>query len=200
MGLGAVASASLAGCGSSSSAASAAGTPLPEATDPAIQTVELKDCNETRMSDLQIVIDKDGKPDFVNPKELKLRKGSVNVDGAEYALYIPAEGPYSLKGAESHFENKSTQVTVDYNRDKEFTKGETWFSSRSIRFGDRMLEVKAFDPGGRWMQLVPSKIPLGGAVVGMKAPPVEYTTLDGKKISIADMRGKALLLDIFSVT
>ena len=55
-------------------------------------------------------------------------------------------------------------------------------------------------PRGSAITLKPSSRPLGGVIVGRKVPPFSYKARDGKTITRETYRGKAVLLDVWSVT
>jgi hypothetical protein len=163
--------------------------------------VKLSPCDAERQGQIKISVDKDGKPKFEMPKTEKLVRGTVAVGAEKVTIYLPAQGPYSLKSEKSHsFENTSTALVVDADGNGEFTQAEQWFASMPIRIGDAMFDVKEIDPGAKWILLAKSAAPLGGLVVGKPCPNFTFTSMDGKKVSLADYKGKALLLDVWSMT
>jgi hypothetical protein len=158
-----------------------------------------------RPGEFHIKIGPGGLPIFERPRKEKLVVGEFTTLGAhaysKTMFYLPAHGPYSVTSKENHhFDNTSTAVSVDANLDGKLDKTERWFSSLPVRLGDQMFTVKAVDPGAAWVLLAKSSAPLAGAVVGKPCPPFEFTTMDGNRVSLADYRGRALLLDIWSMT
>ena len=76
--------------------------------------VKLSPCDAERQGQIKISVDKDGKPKFEMPKTEKLVRGTVAVGAENVAIYVPSQGPYSLKSEKSHsFENTSTALEVD---------------------------------------------------------------------------------------
>jgi len=140
-------------------------------------------------------------PIYVEPDREELVKGNLDVGNEKVSFYLPKYGPYSNKSKYNHsIKNTSTKISVDSNNNGDLERSEHWWSSLPIRLGDRMFDVKRFDPGGTWILLSKSSAPLAGAVVGKKCPPFTFKTTTGKKVTLADYRGKYLLMDIWSFT
>lgn len=154
------------------------------------------------MSDMQVNFDSAGKPQFIEPHPIKLVKGVVRVDDNTTAdIYIPARGPYSTTTKENHsLSNTSTLIYSDSNGDGQMDRTERWWSSLPIRLGDKMFEVKKFDPGSTWLLLAQSSKPLSGLVMNKPCIPFNFTMSDGKPITLNDYKGKTLLLDVWSMT
>lgn len=159
---------------------------------------------ETREPQFRVILDKNGNPnmeDMEEPEPEKLVSGHVDVDGEDVLIFVPAKGPYSLRSEKHHsFDNTSTAISVDSNRDGKADRSEKWWTSLPIRIGDRMYRAKAIDPGATWIQFGKSTAPLAGAVVAKPMIPFVYSTTDGKKVSLNSYKGKWLLLDIWSYT
>lgn len=135
------------------------------------------------------------------PAPEQLSRGELNVGDERVILYVPTFGPYSTNSVEQHsFNNTSTIISVDSNRDGQLKSTEKWHTSLPVRLGEAMFEVKQIDPGGTWILLEESKLPLAGCVVGKKCPDFEFTTMDGKKVSLDTYKGKVLLLNVWSMT
>jgi hypothetical protein len=163
--------------------------------------VKLAPANIQRRGQFKIQYDSNGNPKFEEPKMESLVKGEVTVGSEKVAVYLPANGPYALTSEKSHsFENTSTPLSIDSDNNGELSEAEEWFASMPIRLGDQMFDVKEIDPGAQWMLLARSSMPLGGVVLGKPCPNFEFKTMDGKSVSLADYKGKALLLDVWSMT
>jgi len=177
-----------------------ASRPLPKAAaDESV--VSLMPTKVTRFGRIHISFNANGRPLIEEPKPVKLVRGELLVGNEHAVFYLPSHGPYSLTTAKSDsFENTSTAISVDANGDSELDDCETWWSSFPIRLGDRMFEIKEIDPGAQWILLAKSSAPLSGVVTGKPCPPFEFSTTDGKKVSLKDYTGSALLLDIWSMT
>lgn len=138
-------------------------------------------------------------PHFDNRRE-KLSKGVLKVGAEEAEIYIPQNGPYPLTTDDKEYGNSSMRVSVDFDKNGELPQHETWFSSHPVRIGDQMFKVKSVDPGGTWMVFSKSNVPLSGLVIGRKCPDFELWTTQGMKVTLADYKGKFLLLDVWSMT
>ena len=135
------------------------------------------------------------------PAPEKLSRGQVDVRHERVSFYVPTYGPYTTQSIEQHsYNNTSTTISVDSNNDGQVNSTENWHTSLPVRLGDTMFEFKQFDPGGTWVLIEESKSPLAGCVVGRKCPDFEFTTMDGKKVSLDTYKGKVLLLDVWSMT
>jgi hypothetical protein len=169
--------------------------PVPK-LGPKQSVVTLKPTNVSRPGPFNI---NDG---WAPPKPESLSRGELDVGTEHVVLYVPTYGPYSTKSEDQHsFSNSSTAISVDADNDNNVDdSSEKWFTSLPVRLGDAMFDVKQFDPGGTWMIIEESKAPLAGCVVGKKCPDFEFTTTDGKKVSLDTYKGKVLLLDVWSMT
>jgi hypothetical protein len=191
----------LSGCASSAlEAGDGPSKPLPKVG--ARETVvNLTPTKVVRDGRIRVTIDAKGQPSFEMPKPEKLARGELRVGSEQAVFYLPAHGPYSLTTEQSHsFENSSTAISVDANGDNKLEPSENWWSSSPIRLGDRMFEIKEIDPGGKWILLADSSAPLAGVVIGKACPPFEFSTMDGKSVSLKNYKGSAVLLDIWSMT
>ena len=129
-------------------------------------------------------------------------KGDVEIDGRQLTLYLP-DGPYSLKNtgaSDFTMENTATCLAIDTDADKKISDEENWYANLPLRIGDRMFEVRAIAPKGKGLELVPSRKPLSGIVIGREVPPFSYATTGGKTVTQDDFRGRPFLIDIWSVT
>ena len=139
-----------------------------------------------------------------SPKEEQLvKRGTVEVDGQKYTLYLPKAPSYSTKNtkpSDSDFENTSTLISVDSKGDGRLTGAEGWFANLPLRLGDKMFDVTEIAADGSRIVLKPSKSPLRGVFVGRTCPPFSFKTADGKEFSRDSLAGKPFLLDIWSIT
>ena len=128
------------------------------------------------------------------------RRGSLTLDGRTYTLFLPP-GPFSitnLEGARAGHESTATRIGVDHDGDDAIGESEPRAANLPLRIGDRMFDVKSIEPDGSAITLAPSSSPLESIVVGRACPPFSWKTQDGKDVSLADFRGKILILDIWS--
>ena len=179
-------------------AVAAAQTPDTPASQAAALVVNLEDAKATRAGTMKGLTSVFAGP----PKEKLVRKGVVSVAGETFDIYLP-EAPYALENTgrnETAFENTATRVSIDANRDGKLAEDEHWFVNLPIRIGDAMFEVRSIAEDGRRVELQASTAPLSGAVVGRRVPPFKFETADGKTVTQDDYKGKAFLLDIWSVT
>ncbi len=195
---------SLMGCQSQHLQAKISRAPRPEplpvpAAAPGEIVVKLQPSKETRAGVIHFTSDLLSMPNFGQSKE-QLMQGELSVDGEKVAVFIPQNGPYELTTKEDEFSNTSMRVSVDANNDGELPDTEAWFSSMPIRVADSMLNVRKVDPAGTWITFAKAEVPLAGLVVGKPCPDFEFSTMDGKKVRLADYKGKSLLLDVWSMT
>jgi hypothetical protein len=133
----------------------------------------------------------------------KLNQGELTVDGETFALYLPRGKTCTIKNTgknDSVFENKSTAITVAPKDEKKLTPAQNWFANLPLRVGDKMFTVVDLAADGSKIVLNPSNEPLRGVIVGRRCPDFAFETSDGKKVSRDGYKGKAFLLDIWSVT
>ncbi len=162
--------------------------------------VALQPTDVVRVS-THITLDQNGLPSFETPEPEKLVRGDVAIGGEKCTFYIPLYGPHPLTSKDNHsFENTSTQMSVDVNHDGDLDRSENWWSSLPVRLGDQMFDVKGIDPGSKWILFGKSSAPLSGLVVGKPCPGFQFVTTDGKPVDLADYKGKALLIDVWSMT
>jgi hypothetical protein len=137
------------------------------------------------------------------PQEELVKRGTVEVDGLKYTLYLPRAKSYSTKNTkpnDNDFENTSTLLSIDRKGDGQLTDKDGWFANMPLRLGDKMFDVTEIAADGSRIVLRPSKSPLRGVIVGRTCPPFAFKTADGKEISSKSLAGKSFLLDIWSVT
>jgi hypothetical protein len=126
----------------------------------------------------------------------------VDVEGEKYDLYLPAAKSYSTRNQakDGSGDDTSTRISIDFDHDGQLTEEESWYTSRPVRVGDRMFEVQEIAPDGTRLVLKPSTAPLRGLIKGRRCPPFVFTTQKGEPVTLERLRGKAFLLDIWSVT
>lgn len=167
-------------------------------------TIPMKPGKASRPGHISVTIGKDQKPVITPATDTSLtRQGEIKVDGETFRLYLPAAKAYSTRNTgtgDGQFENTSTLLSIDADHDGRLTEEEGWFVSLPVRVGDRMFEVARIAPDGSALTLKPSSAPLSGVIVGRRCPPFSYKTRDGKTFTQDTYRGKALLLDVWSVT
>jgi hypothetical protein len=137
------------------------------------------------------------------PKEELVKRGTVEVDGEKYTLYLPKAKSYSTKNtkpSDSGLENTSTRLYVDHNRDGRLTDDEGWFTNLPLRLGDKMFDVAEIAADGSRIVLRPSKARLRGVILGRACPRFSFKTADGKEVSSETLAGKPFLLDVWSIT
>ncbi len=150
-----------------------------------------------------IETDAKGNAKIVPAKKKKLLKADVGVDGVNYSVYLSSEPPYSLVNMgsdDTYFENKSTPLYVDSNRDGKLGDDEEWYANMPVRIGDKMFEVKRIAKNGSEIELLPSQQPLRGLIAGRKCPPFRFLAQNGKVVSLESLKGKPFLLDVWSTT
>ncbi|HEY9713742.1 MAG TPA: hypothetical protein V6C72_09740 [Chroococcales cyanobacterium] len=163
--------------------------------------VNLKHCSLMRERDPIFSVDQSGNPKMTELEPESLVRGEISLDGQKTIFYLPANGPHPIACAEkSHLQNTSTLISVDANKNGKLESYEGWFANMPVRLGDRMFTVKQIDPGSQWILLAKAEVPLSGFVVGKPCPDFKFTTTRGKKITLADYKGKELLLDVWSMT
>lgn len=172
--------------------------PVPVVEDSDV-VVKLEKSNVSREGSRKFTIDKLGMP-HIDLRREKLSKGVLKVGAEEAEIYIPQNGPYPLTTDEKEYGNTSMRISVDFDKNGELPDHESWVSSNPVRIGDQMFKVKTVDPGGTWIVLQKALVPLSGLVIGRRCPDFEFWTTDGKKVTLADYKGKFLLLDIWSMT
>lgn len=137
------------------------------------------------------------------PKDTLVKRGTVEVGGHEYVLYLPKSDSYTRKNTgadDSDFENTSTLISIDQNGDGKLTDNDGWYANLPLRLGDTMFDVVELAEDGSRIVLKRSNSVLRGVVVGRTCPPFSFETSDGREISLQTMAGKAFIVDIWSVT
>jgi hypothetical protein len=178
-------------------------TPELKAEEPAEVAILMEDCKASRPGKIT------GSTSILSllftgpPKEKLVKRGTVQVDGQDYTLYLPKGASYSTKNTEpgdSGFENTSTLISVDHNGDGRLTDDEGWFANLPLRLGEKMFDVAEIAEDGSRIVLKPSQSPLRGVIVGRTCPPFSFKTADGDEVSFKTLAGKAFILDIWSFT
>ncbi len=140
----------------------------------------------------------------LSQREDKLvRKGTINVDGQEIAIYLPQEKTYTTKNTandNTRFGNTSTYISIDQNGDGELAEHEAVPTNLPIRILDSMFEVAEIAEDGTSLSLVKVDRPLQGVVLNRRCPEFSFVTVDGKVISNTSIMGTITILDIWAVT
>jgi hypothetical protein len=136
------------------------------------------------------------------PRDRLVKRGAVDIQGEKFDLYLPATKPYSTRNQAKNGsgEDTSTRFSIDLDHDGRLTEEESWYASGPIRIGDEMFEVLEIAQDGTRLVLKPSSAPLRGVIKGRRCPPFAFTTPDGDPVTLDRLRGKAFLLDVWSVT
>ncbi len=136
------------------------------------------------------------------PREDLVKRGSVEVAGQRYTLYLPRAKAYSVRNTagDSAFENTSTAISIAVGGDDRLSADEIWFASQPLPLGDRMFEVVRIAADGSRIVLKASRAPMRGVLVGRSCPAFSFKTADGKEVSRESLAGKPFLLDIWSIT
>jgi hypothetical protein len=137
------------------------------------------------------------------PRDELVKRGTVEVDGRKYTLYLPGARFYSRTNtgpSDCDNDNTSTLLSVDQDGSGPLTDNDGWFANLPLRLGDRMFDVAAIAGDGSRIVLKPSKSPLRGVIVGRTCPPFSFKTADGKELSRESLAGKPFLLDVWSMT
>jgi hypothetical protein len=135
--------------------------------------------------------------------EKRVKRGTVRLDGQSFTLYMSPAKEYPLKnkgGHDGYSANTSTMIAVDQRGNGKPGNFDVWYANLPIRLGDRMFEVAEIAEKGTRVTLLPSRAPLRGVVVGQPCPGFSFETADGRKVTRETYKGKAFLLDIWSVT
>jgi hypothetical protein len=139
---------------------------------------------------------------YVNSSRKLVMKGSVEVDGEAFDIYLPADkSGWSLEPrperARLLTSFTSTYLAVDQDHDGSISLTESYYAEHPLRIGDSMFEVKSIAADGT-LALSPSDAPLSGAVIGRKAPDFSWTTIDGKILHRDDFLGSVLVVDCWA--
>ena len=165
--------------------------------------IAMKSCSAGRPPRTNIEI-KNNNPIITQKPDFQLVwKGGITVDSESFDIYLPKAPAYSIKNTakdDGDLYNTSTLISIDSNHDGRLTADEGWFANLPVRIGDRMFDVIRIAPNGRSIILKSSAKPLSGVIVGRRMPPFAYKTRDGKAITENTFKGKALLIDVWSVT
>jgi len=141
---------------------------------------------------------------FSGPSVDKLvHKGKLVLDDRTHTFYLPKAKAYSVKNTgkpDDLLGNTSTLVSIDANGDGKLADEEGWYASGPIRLDDAMFEITTIADDGGQIELKRSDVALRGLIVGRKCPPFSFKTTAGRKVNLDSYRGKALLLNVWSVT
>jgi hypothetical protein len=142
---------------------------------------------------------------FGGGKEELVLRGEVQVEGKKYVLYLPKAKSYSVKNSKpgnGDFDNTSTLLSIDQTGEggDELAAEDGWFANLPIRLGDAMFDVTDIAADGGSINLRPSKAPLRGVIVGRRCPAFSFPAADGPDVTLDGLKGKVVVLDVWSVT
>jgi hypothetical protein len=175
--------------------------PTPKEAASVIVTME--DCKAARPGKISSVADAFRSIVTGAPQDELVKRGTVQVDGRKYTLYLARAKSYSTKNtgpSDGDLDNTSTLISVDQNGDGRLTVNDGWFANLSLRLGDRMFDVAEIAADGSRIVLKPSRSALRGVIVGRTCPPFSFKTPEGKEVSHDSLAGKPFLVDIWSIT
>jgi len=189
-------------------------TPVAKDANAGAVVISMQKCNASRRGRFGVTEDDDEEQggekktksifDFAMPKDVPLiRKGTLTVDGEAVTIYLPKAKRYGVENTgrgDEHHSNKSTLLSIDADHNGKLGDDESWFANLPIRVADRMFEITRIAEDGSEIELRPSSAPLRGVIVGRKCPAFSYKTSDGRLITQDTYKGKAFLLDVWSVT
>lgn len=132
-----------------------------------------------------------------------VRKGTVQVDGTAFDLFLPKEkGGYSVRPRPELqgvlVTLTSTWLSVDQDHDGKITLEESYFAELPLRLGDTMFDVVDIAADGSTLTLRRREGPLAGAVLGRKAAAFEWTATDGRKLGNASYANRVLVIDCWA--
>ncbi len=178
-------------------------SPATQASRPKCFTIEMAPCKAERRGRLTSGTSLLRMVFAGTPMDQLVHKGELVLDGRTHTFYLPKVKSYTVKNTgdtDNHHDNTSTLISIDANGDGELSGDEGWFASMSIRLDDAMFQITSIADDGGQIELKRSDAPWRGRIVGRKCPPFAFKTSGGRKVRLEDYRGKALLLDVWSVT
>ena len=186
-----------------SAQAPSTGKPVMQASDAERFTIEMSPCKAKRRGRITSSTSILGLLFSGPPTDKLTHKGDLVLNGRTHTFYLPKAKSYSVQNTgdtNGYNDNTSTLVSIDASGDGKLSDDEGWYANMPIRLDDAMFEITSIaDDGGR-IELRRTDAALRGLIVGRKCPPFSYQTSDGRKVRLEDFRGKALLLDVWSVT
>ena len=141
----------------------------PDVKRPRAITVPMEDCKLTRPGQIS------GATSILRllfsgpPTDELVKRGTLDVEGCKYTLYLPRAKSYSVKNSkpsESGFENTSTAISVNQTGAGKLSEHDSWFASLPLRLGDRMFDVTEIAADGSRIVLKPSNAALRGVILG----------------------------------
>jgi hypothetical protein len=178
-------------------------SPKSEALSPGDITIPMEDCKASRPGKITSGTGILSLLFSGPPKDKLVKRGTVQVDGHDYTLYLPKADAYSIENSgpgDSDLENTSTVISVDHDGDGKLTEEEGWFANLPLRLGEKMFDVAEIAEDGSRIVLRPSTSPLRGVIVGQVCPPFSFETADGEEVGLETLRGKPFFVDIWSIT
>jgi hypothetical protein len=138
-------------------------------------------------------------------KEELVPRGEVQVEGKKYVLYLPKAKSYSVKHSKpgnDDSDNTSTLLSIDQTGEGVggLAAEDGWPANLPIRLGDAMFDVTDIAADGGSLVLRPSKAPLRGVIAGRRCPAFSFRAADGRDVALDGLKGKVVVLDVWSVT
>ena len=156
------------------------------------------------MVDYQVLLANDG---YTYTRISEYRQGQLRIGGKTYSIRLRPRGRnnpmFGLSG--------TTLCFIDLNRDGAFS--ERWHISEGGELvpreeveiaapfivGGEKLRIVALDPAGTALKIEPSSEEVS-LFPGFKAPEFALKGMDGRSYRLADLRGKIVLLEFWSVS
>lgn len=141
---------------------------------------------------------------YVKSSRTLARKGTVDVGGEAFDIYLPREKSYSHRPRP---EQKSLMVTmtstylsVDQDHDGTIGAFESYLAESTLRLGDTKFEVVDLAMDGSSLTIRRTDGPLTGAILGRKAAAFAWRGIDGRALTRDDHAGRVLVIDCWAPT
>lgn len=140
---------------------------------------------------------------YVKSSRDLVRKGTVQVDGTAFDLFLPKEkAGYSVRSRPELqavlVTLTSTWLSVDQDHDGKITLDESYFAELPLCIGDTMFDVVDIAADGSSLTLRRREGPLAGPVLGRKAAAFEWNATDGRKLGNASYENRVLVIDCWA--
>lgn len=139
---------------------------------------------------------------YVKSSRNLVAKGTVQVDGEAFDIYLPEEKAYSRQPRPEQKAlltvRTSTYLSVDQDHDGKISALESYFAESPLRLGDAMFEIVDLPADGGSLTIRRTDRPLTGAVLGRKAAAFDWTAIDGSKLRRDDFKNRLLVIDCWA--
>lgn len=139
---------------------------------------------------------------YVKSSRNLVAKGTVQVDGESFDIYLPKEKAYSRVPRPEQkgvlIVRTSTYLSVDQNHDGKIGALESYFAESPLRLGNAMFEIVDLPANGGSITIRRTDRPLTGAVLGRKAAEFDWTAIDGSKLRRDDFKNRVLVIDCWA--